>query len=267
MSQDPPNHQTAERHSVDEATSLHGAKPVQAVDGDDSLEVARVQALCDLIKVDAEHLRIDLTTVEQTLDAAQQDIRKEHERVLELVANQQRLLETEVFKSHQTAERYCADEATSLLESEIAQPVDGDDPLGLARVEALCDLIKVDAERLRVDLITFKQTLDTARDDIRKERERVLELIAIRQQLLENEACRSKLIFDRGEMALAQAVLAAQQRASSQPDRSPLQKRLDDLRTFDCQAGQVRATSEATAPLQIEDTTVTAKIIGQVRRG
>ena len=112
MSQDPLTHQTAERHSVDETTSLHSAKPAQAVDGDDSLEVARVQALCDLIKVDAER---DLTTVEQTLDAAQEDIRKEHERVLELVANQQRLLETEVFKSHQTAERYCADEATALM--------------------------------------------------------------------------------------------------------------------------------------------------------
>ena len=264
MSQDPLTHQTAERHSVDETTSLHSAKPAQAVDGDDSLEAARVQALCDLIKVDAER---DLTTVEQTLDAAQEDIRKEHERVLELVANQQRLLETEVFKSHQTAERYCADEAISVDDSRIAQPVDRDDTLGLARVEALCDRIKFDAERLRVDLITFKQTLDDARDDICKERERVLELIAIQQQSLENEACRSKLIFDRGEMALAQAVLAAQQRASSQPDRSPLQKRLDALRTFDCQARQVRATSEATAPLQIEDTTVTAKIIGQVRRG
>jgi hypothetical protein len=260
MSQDPLTHQIAERHSVDETTSLHSAKPAQAVDGDDSLEAARVQALCDLIKVDAER---DLTTVEQTLDAAQEDIRKEHERVLELVANQQRLLETEVFKSHQTAERYCADETTSLHSAKPAQAVDGDDSLEAARVQALCDLIKVDAERMKVDLTTFKQTLDAARDDICKERDRVLELVAIEQEFLEN---RSKLIFDRGEMALAQAVLAAQQRASTQADRSPLLKRVHALRTFDCQAGQVRGTSEATAPLQVEDTTVTAKIIGRVRR-
>jgi hypothetical protein len=250
------SHQTAERYCADETTSLHSAKPAQAVDGDDSLEAARVQALCDLIKVDAER---DLTTVEQTLDAAQEDIRKEHERVLELVAK----LETEVSKPHHTAERYCADEATSLPDSQPAQPVDGGDTLGLARVEALCDLIKVDAERMKVDLTTFKQTLDAARDDICKERDRVLELVAIEQEFLEN---RSKLIFDRGEMALAQAVLAAQQRASTQADRSPLLKRVHALRTFDCQAGQVRGTSEATAPLQVEDTTVTAKIIGRVRR-
>jgi hypothetical protein len=168
---------------------------------------------------------------------------------------------------HQTAERHSVDEATSLHGPKPAQVVDGDDSLGVARVQALCDLIKVDAERLRIDLTTMKQTLDAAQEDIRKEHERVLELVANQQRLLESEDSKSKLILERGEMALAQAVLVAQHRARSHTVRLPLLKRLHALRSFHRQAGQVRGTSRATAPLQIEDTTVTAKIIGQVLRG
>lgn len=163
----------------------------------------------------------------------------------------------------QTAERHSVDEATNLRGPKPAQAVDGDDSLGAARVQALCNLIKVDAERLRIDLTTVKQTLDAAQEDIRKEHERVLELIANEQQLLESEDSKSKLIFERGEMALAQAVLVAQQRARSRAGRSPLLK----IRACNSQAEQVHGASRASEPLQIEDTTVIATIIGQIRRG
>lgn len=168
---------------------------------------------------------------------------------------------------HQTAERHSVDEATNLRGPMPAQAVDGDDSLGAARVQALCDLIKIDAERLRIDLTTVKQTLDAAQEDIRKEHERVLELVANEQRLLESEGSKSKLIFERGEMALAQAVLVAQQRARSRAGRSPLLKRLHALRACNSQAEQVPGASRASEPLQIEDTTVIATISGQIRRG
>jgi hypothetical protein len=129
-------------------------------------------------------------------------------------------------------------------DSKPADAANGDDCADVARVEVLCDLIKVDAERLRADLTTIKQISDAAQEDIGKERERVLDLIANQQRLLESEVCKSNLMFDRGEMALAQAVLVAQQRARSQAGRSTLRKRLRALRTAHSQVDRPKTPDE-----------------------
>ncbi len=85
------------------------------------------------------------------------------------------------------------------------------DTVDLVRVAAVCDMLKVEAERLNSELATMKQDLDAAYD-ARKERERLLDLLAT-QQRSESRTGKSALVLERSEMALAQAVLIAQQRA------------------------------------------------------
>ena len=261
MSKTLPIHQTADFRHVDDAASFRDPKPAQAPNGDD---LARLETLCDMIKADAECLTANLTTIRQTLDAAQEDVRKERERVLNLVANQQRLLLTsETFAIHQAADFRHVGDAASFRDPKPAQVPDGDD---LARLETLCDMIKADAECLTANLTTIKQTLDAAQEDVRKERERVLNLVANQQRVLESDVCKSRLTFDRGEMAIAQAVLAAQKRTRSQAGGSPLLKQLRALRAVGSQAGRAHGTSDGSATLKIEDIDVETVPICQIRR-
>ena len=254
-------HQAADFRHVDDAASFRDPKPAQAPDGDD---LARLETLCDMIKADAECLTANLPTIKHTLDAAQEDIRKERERVLNLVAEQQRLqLASETFLIHQAADFRHVDDAASFRDPKPAQAPDGDD---LARLETLCDMIKADAECLTANLPTIKHTLDAAQEDVRKERERVLNLVAEQQRLLESDVCKSRLVFDRGEMAIAQAVLAAQQRTRSQAGESPLLKRLQALRAVGSQARRAHGTSDGSAILKIEDIDVETEPICQIRR-
>ena len=74
---------------------------------------------------------------------------------------------------------------------------------------------------LRTHLVTIKHDLHAARDDFHKEHGRLLDLAANQKRLLESEDCKSNLVLERGEMASAQAVLAAQQRAKCRAASQP----------------------------------------------
>ncbi len=165
------------------------------------------------------------------------------------------------FPIEQTTDRPCLDDAASFRKSKPAREAAGDDTVHLARVEIACDMLKVDAERLRIDLVTFKHDLQAARDDVNKERERWLDLIANQKRLLESEACKPTLVIEQGEMALAQAVLAAQQRAKCQAGGSPLLNRLRALRTFHGQARSAHGTGDGRPTSKIENTDVTTETL------
>ncbi len=92
----------------------------------------------------------------------------------------------------------------------------------LARVNAVSDMLKAEAECLKAKLVTIKQELDAAHDDARKEHERWLDL----QQLVESSASKSTLVFEPGEAVVAQAVLAAQQRVKSEAGKLTLLEKL-----------------------------------------
>jgi len=81
-----------------------------------------------------------------------------------------------------------------------------------APVEAVYDLLKAAAERLKAELALIKQELRAARDDDRKELNRLLDLHAAQERLTEGRAKNSTLLLAQGEMAEAQAVLGAQRR-------------------------------------------------------
>jgi len=165
------------------------------------------------------------------------------------------------FPIEQTADRLSLDDAASFRKPKPAREAAGDDTVHLARVEIVSDMLKADAERLRIDLVTIKHDLQAARDDVNKERERWLDLIANQKRLLESEACKPMLVLEQGEMALAQAVLAAQQRAKCQARESPLLKRLRALRTFHGQARPVHDTSDGRPTSKIENTDVTTETL------
>ena len=93
------------------------------------------------------------------------------------------------------------------------------DPL-TAPISAVCDSIVADIERVKLDTSKTKQNLYKARKAIRKERFRLFGLIAALPR-------RPPIVSERGETALAQVVLAAQQRAKGEQAESwPLFKRL-----------------------------------------
>lgn len=70
----------------------------------------------------------------------------------------------------------------------------GGDPVLMARVEAERDQLKAEADRLRAELATAKQEFYVERDDARKERDRLLDMLASQQRLLESQARRPSMI-------------------------------------------------------------------------
>jgi hypothetical protein len=86
----------------------------------------------------------------------------------------------------------------------------------LTRLEALWEMLKADNERLKSELAAVKVEFQDARDDARRERDRLLDLLAAQQRVVEGRVGRSMLIPQPGEMTEAEAVLAAQQRVESQ---------------------------------------------------
>ena len=66
--------------------------------------------------------------------------------------------------------------------------------VALARVEVERDHLKAEADRLRAELATAKQEFYVDRDDARKERDRLLDMLASQQRLLESQARRPSMI-------------------------------------------------------------------------
>ncbi len=85
------------------------------------------------------------------------------------------------------------------------------DVVALTRIEAICEALTTAAERLMAELATIKLELQAEREQSRKERDRLLEFLGVQKRLLESSGT-STSALQRGEMAEAQAVLAAQQR-------------------------------------------------------
>lgn len=165
------------------------------------------------------------------------------------------------FPIEHTTDRPSLDDAASFRKPKPAREAAGNDTVHLARVEIVCDMLKADAERLRIDLVTIEHDLQAARDNVNKERERWLELIANPKRLLESEPCKPTLVLEQSEIALAQAVLAAQQRAKCQVGESPLLKRLRAIRTFHSQARPAHGTSDEMPTSKIKNTDVTPETL------
>ncbi len=62
--------------------------------------------------------------------------------------------------------------------------------VALVRAEVERDQIKAEADRLRAELATTKQALDTERDEARKERQRLLDLVTSQQKVIEDQSAR-----------------------------------------------------------------------------
>jgi hypothetical protein len=113
----------------------------------------------------------------------------------------------------------------------------------LARLEATCELLKAEGERLKAELAAVKEELRDSRADARKERDRLLDLLAAQQKVLGNRVGESNQapqrseitelpqrtemtelphrsqmteLPQRSEMSEAEAVLAARQRAENE---------------------------------------------------
>jgi hypothetical protein len=63
-------------------------KPDKIVADDDTVDLARVAAVCDMLKAEVECLNAEVATMEQDLDDAAHDARKERDRLLDLLATQ-----------------------------------------------------------------------------------------------------------------------------------------------------------------------------------
>jgi hypothetical protein len=88
--------------------------------------------------------------------------------------------------------------------------------VALARIEIVCEMLKAETERLKVELATAKEELRDARDDARGERDRLLDLLAAQQRIVEGRIGKSTLVPHQSEMTEAEAVLAARQRLESE---------------------------------------------------
>jgi transposase-like protein len=88
--------------------------------------------------------------------------------------------------------------------------------VALTRLEAMCEMLKAENERLKTELATVKAEFRDARDDARRERDRLLELLAAQQRVIEDRVGMSMLVPQPAEMTEAEAVLAAQRRVESQ---------------------------------------------------
>jgi transposase-like protein len=86
----------------------------------------------------------------------------------------------------------------------------------LARLDAMCELLKAEGERLKLELASVKEDLRDARADARKERDQLLALLADQQKVPERRAGTARSFPQPSEMTEAEAVLAAQQRAENQ---------------------------------------------------
>ena len=95
------------------------------------------------------------------------------------------------------------------------------DVVALTRIEAICEALKAAAEYLMAELATMKKELQAEHEQTRKERDRLLEFLGVQKRLLETSETSTSLQrgetspLQRGEMAEAQAVLAAQQRVET----------------------------------------------------
>jgi hypothetical protein len=64
-------------------------------------------------------------------------------------------------------------------------------------------------------MATIKQELEAAHDKFHHELDQLLELLAAQQRLVERKAGKSASVLQQGEMAEAQAVLAALKRVAA----------------------------------------------------
>ena len=87
-----------------------------------------------------------------------------------------------------------------------------DNAVALARVEAVCELLRAEAERMKSEMAMIKGELQAAQDNFHKELDRLLELLAARQRLIEAQLGKLPSALEQGETAEAQAVLAALER-------------------------------------------------------
>src|SRR5665213_1064482 len=87
-----------------------------------------------------------------------------------------------------------------------------DNAVALARVEAVCELVRAEAERMKSEMAMIKGELQAAQDNFHKELDRLLELLAARQRLIEAQLGKLPSALEQGETAEAQAVLAALER-------------------------------------------------------
>ena len=103
------------------------------------------------------------------------------------------------------------------------EPATASDTVALAPVETTYDVLKAAAGRLMAELATIKQELQAEREENRKERDHSRDFLRAQRRLLENHALVENHAgrappalrcgeLECGELAEAQAVLAAQQR-------------------------------------------------------
>src|SRR5271170_1744956 len=82
--------------------------------------------------------------------------------------------------------------------------------VGPAQIETTHDTLKAELGRLKTELATIKHELHAARDDDRKELDRLIELFSAYQRLAKSQAGKSALVFQRAETPEVQTELAVQ---------------------------------------------------------
>jgi hypothetical protein len=90
-----------------------------------------------------------------------------------------------------------------------------DNAVALARVEAVCEFLRAEAERMKGEMAMIKEEVQAAHDNFHKELDRLLELLVARQRLIDAQLGKLPPVLEQGETAEAQAVLAALERAES----------------------------------------------------
>lgn len=98
----------------------------------------------------------------------------------------------------------------------------------LSRVEVICDGLRGPIENLLTQLAAFRQDLQAEREEIRRDRTPLSDFLASQTRLLEDKNNTIAPGLQRGEMAEAQVVLAAQQRI----DTPQLKQRDCDIRSM-----------------------------------
>ncbi len=75
------------------------SKSDKAAAGGNIVALARVEIVCEMLKAETERLKAELATAKEEFCDARDDARRERDRLLDLLAAQQRIIESRIGKS------------------------------------------------------------------------------------------------------------------------------------------------------------------------